>query len=387
MEFVHDVSIFESHVNKMKLCDDKIWKDFIHDSLYEACKSDNIPVVIFIIHRIIRPRTFGCLYLNEILNKNYYMESTVCWDNCMTYACKYGYLDIAELMITKGATDFDKGLETACYNNQYEIAKLMLVKGAMNKESCFTHACSRNYIEIAKLIVMHGYSVDDADTCLECACSCGNLEIVELIFSRIKNDNSVSEMIFLYNIDFEECFGLARNNKHYTIMEFLIIISEDVIDWTYELTTACKNNWVHIVQLLLTNCKFLTTNVLTMALYTNIIEDGSVDISTLLINKGVYFNGYNGMGNLGSLRKSIKIYETYNHNDLNFTINFKIYCLCYKYKEFVPNTTLYMKLLILNPTYVLFVGCKARKARKARSVNCCVNKLPTELFRLLFTYC
>lgn len=376
MEFVHDVSTFESHVNKMKLCDDKIWKDFIHDSLYNACKTDNIPVVIFIIHRIIRPRTFGCLYLHEVFNKKHYMNSKVCWNNCMLYACKYGYFDIVELTITKGATDFNKGLENACNYNQFEIVKLMLGKGATNLDQVFEYTCSQNYLEIAKLIVLHGIS--DVNRCLEHACWCGCLEIVKLIISTYGGGGS-------YNFNINECFRLARNKKHYEIMEFLLLVSRNssiISVWSDELSIACKNNWTRIVQLLL-NYASLTTGVLTMALYTNLIEDDNVDVSILLINKGVNFNGYNGMGYMGSLRRSIKFYETVNHNDLNFTINFKMYCLCYIYKDFIPNTTLYMKLLITNPTYVLFVGCKARKA----NANCYVSKLPTELFRLLFKYC
>lgn len=51
-------------------------------------------------------------------------------------ACNYGHMAIVNLMIAKGATDWNWGLSRACLNEHIEIAKLMVSRGATNCDVC-----------------------------------------------------------------------------------------------------------------------------------------------------------------------------------------------------------------------------------------------------------
>ena len=50
----------------------------------------------------------------------------------MIIAAKGGYMEIIQLMIDKGANNWNKGLHVACKEGHLEIAKLMIDRGATN---------------------------------------------------------------------------------------------------------------------------------------------------------------------------------------------------------------------------------------------------------------
>jgi len=49
-------------------------------------------------------------------------------------ACKNGYIEIAKLLIEKGATNLNEALYTAALNSHTSIAKLLIEKGATHFE-------------------------------------------------------------------------------------------------------------------------------------------------------------------------------------------------------------------------------------------------------------
>jgi len=58
-----------------------------------------------------------------------------------------------ELLIEKGATDFDNGLDGACQCNHIEIVNLLIEKGAFDLNRKLYYACLCGHIEIAKLLI------------------------------------------------------------------------------------------------------------------------------------------------------------------------------------------------------------------------------------------
>ena len=63
------------------------------------------------------------------------------WNKALRNACKGGKKEIVELMIEKGANDWNWGLRGACEGGNKEIAKIMKHKGG-NNDRCH-HDCHR----------------------------------------------------------------------------------------------------------------------------------------------------------------------------------------------------------------------------------------------------
>lgn len=81
-------------------------------------------------------------------------------------ACHMGYMEIVELMIHKGADNFEDGLKSACLGSQSEpenatrsfgghmdIVKLLIIHGANNYDACLFNACEGGNIDIVKLMI------------------------------------------------------------------------------------------------------------------------------------------------------------------------------------------------------------------------------------------
>lgn len=50
----------------------------------------------------------------------------------MKYACRGGHMDIALLMIEKGANDWYGGMFNACYSGDMDIINLLLIVGVLD---------------------------------------------------------------------------------------------------------------------------------------------------------------------------------------------------------------------------------------------------------------
>lgn len=60
------------------------------------------------------------------------------------------------MLISKGATYYDKGLYLACINGHKDIVQLMIQKGANNLTSAFHSACFGGNIDIVQLLIYYG---------------------------------------------------------------------------------------------------------------------------------------------------------------------------------------------------------------------------------------
>ncbi len=72
------------------------------------------------------------------------------------YACRRGHKNIVELLLNKGANDFDSGLVNACYSGNREIIDLMLSKGADDFNDGLSYACEGGHIDVVKLMIDKG---------------------------------------------------------------------------------------------------------------------------------------------------------------------------------------------------------------------------------------
>ena len=64
------------------------------------------------------------------------------WDQSMTYAAKNNHLDLVKFFIEKGADNWNWGMKNAAYNNRFDLVKFFIEKGADNYRYCYNHTRS-----------------------------------------------------------------------------------------------------------------------------------------------------------------------------------------------------------------------------------------------------
>jgi len=79
------------------------------------------------------------------------------WNIGLRGACRGGHLDLAKLMIEKGASDcFNLALEDACLGGHREIVDFLIEKGARNWNWGIILACQSKHQDLVKLMIEKG---------------------------------------------------------------------------------------------------------------------------------------------------------------------------------------------------------------------------------------
>ena len=137
----------------------------------------------------------GCLYYNQVPFKDNDLYGSGDYHLIVKLkrkyislhtACRSGNIDVANLMISRGANDWNGGLSGACKGGHLELAKLMISKGANNWNWGLRGACEGGHLELAKLMISHG--ANDWNWGLRGACGGGHLELVNLMIFHGAND-------------------------------------------------------------------------------------------------------------------------------------------------------------------------------------------------------
>ena len=71
-------------------------------------------------------------------------------------ACQGGHLDVVQLLMEKGATDWNWGLVCACRGGHVEIVKLMIDNGANNWNWGMGEACYGGHLGMVHLMIEKG---------------------------------------------------------------------------------------------------------------------------------------------------------------------------------------------------------------------------------------
>ena len=86
-----------------------------------------------------------------------YLHSTVMFSDQGLYgACLGGYIELAELMISKGADNWNSALYDACRGGHMELAELMISKGANHWDWGLWGACEGGHLALAELMIFKG---------------------------------------------------------------------------------------------------------------------------------------------------------------------------------------------------------------------------------------
>lgn len=71
-------------------------------------------------------------------------------------ACVYNDIDLIELAIRMGQTDYNNGFNGACETNHYNIAKLMIIKGMRDWNDCLSSGCQYGRVDVVESAIKLG---------------------------------------------------------------------------------------------------------------------------------------------------------------------------------------------------------------------------------------
>ncbi len=100
----------------------------------------------------------------------------------MHWACKTGNQRLIDLLIANGNHEWNDGLLGAARGGHVDIATLMITRGAINVHRAFIVACEYGHLDLVKFIAaVHG----PAHYCMYWACVGGNMKIVEYLVDEL----------------------------------------------------------------------------------------------------------------------------------------------------------------------------------------------------------
>jgi purine nucleoside permease len=101
---------------------------------------------------------------------------------CFLGACRGGHLDLANLMIANGATNWDRGLREACRGGHLDLANLMIANGATNWNRGLHGACRGGHRTLVACMIGKGASTWNRG--LWEACRHGHGDLVSLMIKK-----------------------------------------------------------------------------------------------------------------------------------------------------------------------------------------------------------
>lgn len=113
-------------------------------------------------------------------------------------ACEGGHLDMINMLIEKGVTNWDTGMIGACHGGHLEVVKMMIEKrGGASSFACdgLVVACQNGHMHIVEFMLELG--ANNWDKALEAACYGGHLEIAKLMVSKDTFAHLFSGNLFL----------------------------------------------------------------------------------------------------------------------------------------------------------------------------------------------
>lgn len=363
-----------NHTNIIKWFSDQKYGFHTDSVVYYACKFNHVDVInlLFVIDNPMR----GILI-----------------DTIWEKACKWGRLNILELMVKKKLlynhnkmyiSIFyeigygDKGRQEDDGDGggiKFDILSLVIGCGIIDKYSqsnqLLEGACRNNNKHMIKYAIDNG--ADDWNKGLREACINNDIETVKLMIQHGAND---------WNRGLEyACMNLWENDKVKGIsLELIdILVEHGASDWNNSLISACNHNNIDAVKLMIQ----YGANNFNKGLYYACCHD-NLDIFNLMIKHGA--NNWNECFGECYERNNINLMNLLIHKGatdiylLYHVDEFKLACYYCRYKNINPSVDKKCNnLLATYPVYVLLCS-------KLSDNTCSIKKLPQELFRLLHQY-
>jgi ankyrin repeat protein len=221
------------------------YKADYRNGLWDACKNGHIDVVRLLIDHGANDWNYcleaackgGRLPLAEL------MLDHGADPNIGLIACEYEHAHIVDLMISRGATDWNRGLKCAIEGNQIPLIHLMLAKGASNVDDGLITACKKGSRQIALIMIEHGATALDEGLI---GASCRNhVDLVRLMIENgATNQNN----------------GMQAACRSGSIDVVQFMIANGANNWNDYLSWACEHYTWSIMRLMIdygaTACNF-----------------------------------------------------------------------------------------------------------------------------------
>ena len=212
---------------------------------------------------------------NNASNKGY-----LDFNDMMFKAAKDGNVDLVELVIKKGVSDFDlnRAMETAAEWGKLAVVKFLVEKGAKNLSKIkiepilnrtMLSAARHGHLEIVELMIEKG--ANDFNRTMYWGAFSGSLKIVELMIEKGADD-------------FNEAMSTAATKKHFDIVE--LMIKKGANNFTQVMRDAVHAGSLDVVKLMIEKGeKYFDINDFNYGMV-NAARDGSLDIVKLMVEKG-----------------------------------------------------------------------------------------------------
>lgn len=171
------------------------------------------------------------------------------WNGGLVSACGEGNIDLAKLMIEKGANDWNYGLWRSCRGGYMDIVELMIAKGANDWNVGLCDACEGGHIKIVELMIAKGANNwEEGLESLFSACDYIQLSLFELIVrcGRDGDGDGDSEVL-----DLDQC--MLDNYEQLDISKIKILIKYGYSDWDAGLLMACEHGDVNVAELMISH--------------------------------------------------------------------------------------------------------------------------------------
>jgi hypothetical protein len=89
------------------------------------------------------------------------------WNWGMNYAAEGGHVNLVELFISKGASDWDWGMEGAAEGGHINLVEFFVSKGASNWDSGMLNAAEGGHLNLVEFFISKG--ADNIDECIKVA--------------------------------------------------------------------------------------------------------------------------------------------------------------------------------------------------------------------------
>lgn len=164
-------------------------------------------------------------------------------DCALKSACANGRRDLVDFVISKGANSWEYGFVGACAGGHRDIVDLMISKGATDWKEGFISACDGGHRDIVDLMIEKGATAWDEG--FVSACAGGHRDIVDLMIKKGANDLSGEDW---YNGFLSSC-----QNGHIDLVRLIIEKGGtwDIRDWEDGLNTACEYGCKDIIVLMI----------------------------------------------------------------------------------------------------------------------------------------